>query len=162
MSAAHHGEAVVHTAPACAGVHAADLELVRIVAAQSDPEHQPTGCELRQRRELARHRHRVAQQEQVHRGVHRQRGEHGERGRLHEPVVPVAVAEADVVADAQVVEPGGFGLLDERPQRPRPLLERGERRTDADARGGRHARGSFGSPSTRSATMFRWISLAPP
>ena len=69
----HHGEAVVHAAPACAGVHAADLELVRIVAAQSDPEHQPTGRELRQRRELPRHGHRVAQQEQVHRGVYAQR-----------------------------------------------------------------------------------------
>ncbi len=53
---AHDGEAVVHPPAARPDVHAADLELVRIVAAQSDPEHQPTRCELRQRAELARRR----------------------------------------------------------------------------------------------------------
>ena len=97
-------------------------------------------------------------------GVHGQRREHGQRGRLHEPVVPVAVAEADVVADAQVVEPGGFGLLDERraaARSPCSNAASGGRIADARTRVG-HGRGSLGRPSTRSATMLRWISLAPP
>ena len=92
---------------------------------------------------------------------------HRQRGRLHQPVVAVAVAEAHVVADAQVVEA--------RRLRPRAtyvasslgaLFERAERWADADAHPDAscdvHARGSFGRPSTRSATMLRWISLAPP
>ena len=60
----------VHPSPAGARVDAADLELVRIVAAEPDSEHEPPGCELRERGDLAGHRDRMTQREQVHRRVH--------------------------------------------------------------------------------------------
>ena len=44
----------------------------RVVAAQADAEHEPARRQLRERRDLARHRDRVAQRQEVHRGVHRE------------------------------------------------------------------------------------------
>jgi len=131
--AAQHGEALVHPPAPGAGIDAAHLELVRVVTAHPDPEHQPPGGQLRERRHLPRHRDGVAQRQEVHRGVDGKARRHRQRRRLHQPVVAVAVAEAHVVADAEVVEPGCFRPFDERGQRLRVPLERGQWWAHADA-----------------------------
>ena len=65
------------------------------------------GSEQRDRGELASHDRRVTQRHQVHTGLHRQTRVCGqERGRLDQAVGAVAVGEADVVADGQVVDAG--------------------------------------------------------
>jgi hypothetical protein len=158
---AEHGQRFVQAPTARARIDAAHLQLVRVVTPETDAEHESAGREQRERRDLARDDYGMAQREQVHRGVHRQARRHRQRGRLDEAVVAAATTKADVVADAEVIEVGGLGRGDERAQTSGVGLEARVRRPDTDAHHG-HPFGSFGSPSTRSATMLRWISLAPP
>ena len=71
--AAQDLKAFVHPASARLRVDAADLDLVAVLAADPDAEREPAGRELRDRRELAGDRNRVAQRKQVEPDVHRQR-----------------------------------------------------------------------------------------
>ena len=57
----------VHAAPPGAWVDTADLELVRVLAADSDAEGEPAGVPLRHGGELSGHQHGMAQRQQIHR-----------------------------------------------------------------------------------------------
>jgi hypothetical protein len=98
-------QALVHAPPARARIDAADLELVAILAAQPDTEGQPPGRQLGDRRQLARDRHRMAQRQEVEGHVDPNAGVRGQqrRGR-HHAVRAYADEEADVIADADVVD----------------------------------------------------------
>ena len=103
--AAQDLQAFVHPPSACLGVDAADLDLVRVLAADPDTEREPTGCQLRDGGELTGDRHRVAQRQQVEPDVHRQvslSGEHGGGG--DQPVRPRSDEEADVIGDTEVID----------------------------------------------------------
>ena len=76
-----------------------------VLAADPDAEREPTGRELRDRRELAGDGNRVAQRQQVEPDVHRQLSLSGEQGgRGDQPVRARSDEEAHVIADAQVVD----------------------------------------------------------
>ena len=72
--AAQDLQAFVHPASTRLRVHAADLDLVGVLAADPDAQREPAGCELRERGELAGDRNRMTQRQQVERDVHRQVG----------------------------------------------------------------------------------------
>ena len=66
----------------------------------------------------------MPEREQVHAGLHRQRGVRREqRGRLDQTVGTVAALEAHVVADRHVVEPGRRDLGRQRAQPPPLALD---------------------------------------
>ena len=71
---AHDGEAFVHPPAPARRVHPADRDLVAILTADPDPEDQPPGGDPGDVGELARHQDGMAQRQQVHAGVDRQRG----------------------------------------------------------------------------------------
>src|SRR5262249_37064535 len=68
--AAQDSKTFVHPASTRLGVHTADLDLVRVLAADSDAEREPAGCKLCDRRELPRDRDRMAQRQEVEPDVH--------------------------------------------------------------------------------------------
>ena len=53
-------QGLVHAASAGTGIDAADLELVRVLAADADAEYEPAGVPLGHGRELTGHQHRMA------------------------------------------------------------------------------------------------------
>jgi hypothetical protein len=125
----------------CLGLHAAELELARVDAADADAELQAPRRDVADRRELARDDGRMAEGEQVDAGLRRQRRMGTEqRRRLDEPVGAVAGGERDVVADGHVVEAraGDDGrqlgqaaavraqvdVTEHQPHRDRPVLSR--------------------------------------
>ena len=80
-----------------------------------DPEDEAPGSDPVYVRELAGHEDGMAQRQQVHAAVDRQRGmEHGQRGGLHEPVEPCA-GEAHVVSAADMADARVPGLRQECP-----------------------------------------------
>jgi hypothetical protein len=90
-----------------AGVDAADLHLVTVLATDADAQGQPARRDLRDRRQHPRHHHGVTQREQVDRHVHREAGLHREqRRRVHQAVEPDTDVERHVVADGEVVDAG--------------------------------------------------------
>ena len=114
----------VHAAPASTGIDAADLELVRVLATDTDAEGEPAGVPLGHRRELTGHQHGMAQGQQIHRHERSQRGFGGELvGRADEPVEAGADDEADVVAAHDMIETG----RGDRTGRRRRRRVRGER-----------------------------------
>jgi hypothetical protein len=87
------------------GFHAADLDLVWVLAADPDAEREPARLELSQGGQLAGDGNGVAQREQVEPDVHRQHPLASEqRGRGDQPIRARAREEADVIADAEVVD----------------------------------------------------------
>ena len=112
QQSAHDRQALVHPLAAAARVDAADHHLMAVVAAGADAEHRPSGRDLGERRHLAGDGHRVAERQQVDGRVDGHRwSERSERGGLHEPVEALAAPEADVVADAHLVDAASRGPL---------------------------------------------------
>ena len=115
-----------------------------VLAADPGPEDEPAGGELSEVGQLAGHQDGMAQRQQVHAGVDRQRGvEHRQRRGLDEPVESQAGEEADVVSAADVVDAFLRGLRQERARCLRALLEQSERREHADPDGCRRMAGWF-------------------
>ena len=119
-------ERLVEATSTRSGIDTAHFELVTILTSESDTEHEPTGCELRDRRDLARHRHRVAKPQQVHAGLDRERlGERCEGGGVEQPVVAPAVVEAHVVAHDEMIDARRLRPRDCHTQRARGPARRG-------------------------------------
>jgi hypothetical protein len=116
------GQGLVGTAAALVGVDLADLELVRVLAADADAEDQPRGRQLGDGRELARDQDRVPEGEQVDPGLDDQAvvGRQQRRG-LDQPVGTAAVVEGDVVAHHHAVEPGAVDPV-QQPGQPAGVL----------------------------------------
>ena len=119
---AQRDQRLVGAAAARLRIDAADLDLVAILAADADAEHQAPGRRFGERRELARNRHGMPQREQIHADLHAQ-----SVGWLASsvaacttPSMPRPRVEAHVVGDEHVIEPG---VGDTREQRA-PALQR--------------------------------------
>ena len=96
---AKDAQGFVHAASPSTWIDAADLELVRVLAADTNPECEPAGVALGDGRELTGHQHGMAEGEEVHRDERSERGVGCELvGRPDEPVEAGADDEADVVA----------------------------------------------------------------
>jgi hypothetical protein len=134
-------QALVHALAAGLRVDPADLDLVRVLTAHADPEHEPAGCHQREVGQLARDRHRVAQRQEVDAGVDRQAVVEGaEHRRLEQTVDAGTDEEADVVAAADVIEPRLGDRVEVLAGRAGVRSLQGEWREDPD--GGRgHGRG---------------------
>ncbi len=86
----------------------------RILATDADAEQEPAGRQGSEVGDLPGDGDRVAQGEQVHGGVRRHPlGDRKDPGRAEQSVEPGADDEADVVADAEVVEAALLGALDQ-------------------------------------------------
>ncbi len=86
------------------GIDLADLELVAILATDTDPDGQTSRCDLRQRRDLAGCDHRMAQRQQHHPDLEVEpRFESGDGGQMGQAVDAVAAHEADVISGEHVV-----------------------------------------------------------
>ncbi len=137
----HDGEAFVHPqAPGCR-VDAADRDFVAILATDADAEDKPSGSDPVDVGELPGHMDGMAQRQQVHAGMDRQRRmEHRKRGGLQEPVEPNARKEAHMIPAANMVDARVTQLPQEHPGSLGALLEHSERRKHANP--GRRVPGS--------------------
>ena len=131
-------------------VDAAQLELVRVIATDADPEREPSGRDQRDRRELTGDGRRVAESQQVDPGLNGQGRMGGQqRTRLDQPVNPVTAGEADVVADGEVVDAGvgcGGSQLAE-PAAPVAQILLSQNDADSDAIVGRGGTVGSGAPT---------------
>jgi len=123
--AAQQRERLVGAASPSAHVDTAALEFVRILACDADAEREPAGREVRERRQLARHEHRVPQRQLIDADVHADAGMDAGEGRGGDQAVDaVTTAEGHVVDAADMVEAGsGRG----RDRVARALVERFDR-----------------------------------
>ena len=98
---------------------------MRVLARDADSERQTAGREVRERRQLARHEHRVPKRQLIDTDVHADAGmDSGERSGGDQAVDAVTTAEGHVIDAADMVEAGrGRG----RDRVARALVERFDR-----------------------------------
>jgi hypothetical protein len=103
-----------------------------VLATHPDPEYEAPGSDPVDVCELAGHEDGMAQRQQVHAAVDRQRGiEYGQRGSLHEPVEPCA-GEAHVVSAADMADARLPGPRQQCPSSLRAPFQQVEGREHAD------------------------------
>jgi hypothetical protein len=140
---------------------------VAVLATDPDTEDEPPRSQALDVRELAGHQDGMAQRQQVHAGVDRQRGmKRRQRGGLHEPVEPHAGEEAHVIAAADMVDARLGGLRQERPRGSWAMPEQVERRKHAHPRRSgrrlyrcRRARGRAGHWRAAHAAFSPWLGV---
>ena len=119
-------------------VDAAGLDLVAVLTTDADAEREAARRQLGERGDLAGHRQRVPQRQEVDGRADADRpSERSECGGLDEPVEALPTLERHVVPDAELVDAGRLGTVDDGPQIRRTGLEQLARRAQPDA----HRRG---------------------
>ena len=120
--------------PRCRRIDAADLELVSVLAADTDPHHQATRRHRGERGDLPSGDHRVTQGEQEDPGVQTQpRFDTRQCRQMHQHVVTRPAPEADVIGHEDVIDPGVGDVAELDPSSFGVRFEQVPGRADADA-----------------------------
>ena len=120
-----------------------------ILTTHPDPEREPARRQLGERGDLAGHRQRMPQRQQVDGRAHADRpGQRSEGGGLDEPVEALPALERDVVPDAELVDAGRLRSFDNVAEIRRTCVEQLAWRAEPDANRRVHAHREYLAGST--------------